>query len=215
MVGPSKYMVPSREMENPTSGTGWDGMWVAATPPHHTSSLLAPIPARPMPASPNPTPFRPSHNTTTNPHFLNSSVNPHRQPTTSSTSISSICCSPCLALPCRLAALFFQLQHTLFCQITQLLAMAGVAQSMIACSTSTGSWRTRALFTKPAGKSAQTRAPLRICAVKAPEDCNDEECAPVKEVSGTPRCTFGVEQELCVGEGGGDSACEMYNSGSK
>lgn len=44
MVGPSKYMVPSRKMENLTSGMGWDGMWVAATPPHHTSSLLAPKP---------------------------------------------------------------------------------------------------------------------------------------------------------------------------
>ena len=30
-------MVPSREVENLTSGMGWDGMWVAATPPHHTN----------------------------------------------------------------------------------------------------------------------------------------------------------------------------------
>ena len=134
-------------------------------------------PALPMPASPNPKPF-PLAYTTTNP-----SLSQSPSPTHNLFHFDCVIVAR-LALPC-LPALFLQLQHTLFCQITQLLAMAGVAQSMIACSTSTstGSWRTRALFTKPAGKSAQTRAPLRICAVKAPEDCNDEECAPVKEVS--------------------------------
>ena len=149
-------------------------MWVAATPPHHTN-------------------YTRTTNASVSESKTFSSRIHHHQSLSLSIPIANPqplplrlrhCSSPCLASPC-LPALFLQLQHTLFCQITQLLAMAGVAQSMIACSTSTstGSWRTRALFTKPAGKSAQTRAPLRICAVKAPEDCNDEECAPVKEVS--------------------------------
>lgn len=63
------------------------------------SSLLAPIPARPMPASPNPTPFRLSHNTTTNtnPHFLPLAIpiaNPQPLPLR-----LRHCSSPCLALP--------------------------------------------------------------------------------------------------------------------
>lgn len=63
-----------------------------------------------------------------------------------------------------------------------LVAMAGLAQTMMSCTAVRGTaWSAlSSSVTAPSAKSQ--RMVTRISAVKTPEDCNDEECAPTKEV---------------------------------
>lgn len=66
-------------------------------------------------------------------------------------------------------------------------AMAGVAQSMMACSSSayvrgTPTMTGSAGTVRESGKSRRVMLLRRISAVKTSEECNEEDCAPEKEV---------------------------------
>lgn len=72
--------------------------------------------------------------------------------------------------------------------VVRVLAMAGLAQTMMSCTVVKGnalSFMGSALSGSSFAPSQGGRlvaVPSKICAVKSPEECNEEECAPTKEV---------------------------------